>query len=106
MAIDFRRSLGRWWWWSWAAAAFIAVGLTPRVGVADPFPEPAELAPAVRFWSATFTQYGHRDVVIHDRVTLGLVYEVVSDVSGEDDPRVRAAVGRAVEGLLPAVPAT
>jgi membrane-bound lytic murein transglycosylase D len=74
--------------------------LTPRVGVADDaFPEPAALAPAVRFWSATFTQYGHRDVVIHDRLTLGLVYEVVRDVGGDDDPRVRAAVARAVERL-------
>jgi hypothetical protein len=65
--------------------------MTPRVGVAadGSFPEPEELAPAVRFWAATFTQYGQRDVVIHDREQLGLVYDVVRDVSSSDDPRVQ-----------------
>jgi membrane-bound lytic murein transglycosylase D len=72
--------------------------MTPRVGVAadGSFPEPEELAPAVRFWAATFTQYRQRDVVIHDRVQLGLVYDVVRDVSSSDDPRVQAAIAVAV----------
>jgi len=100
MAIHSRRSLGWWWRWCWAAVAFLVAVMTPRVGVAaEEFPEPSDLAPAVRFWSATFTQYGHRDVVVHDRVTLGLVYEVVRDVGSDDDPRVQAAVGRALERL-------
>lgn len=103
MASRPRRGPGRrWWWrWGWAPAALFVVGLTPRVGVAgDVFPEPLELAPAVRLWAATFTQYGHRDVVVHDRETLGLVYEVVRDVPpGDDDPRVRAAVARAVDRI-------
>jgi membrane-bound lytic murein transglycosylase D len=74
--------------------------MTPRVGVADDvFPEPAGLGPAVRFWAASFAQYGHRDVVVHDRVALGLVYEVVRDVGAGDDPRVQAAVARAVGRL-------
>jgi membrane-bound lytic murein transglycosylase D len=72
--------------------------MTPRVGVAADvsFPEPEELAPAVRFWAATFTQYGRRDVVIHDRVQLGLVYDVVRDVTSSDDPRVQAATAAAI----------
>jgi membrane-bound lytic murein transglycosylase D len=65
--------------------------MTPRVGVAsdEQFPEPDGLASAVRFWSATFTQYGSRDVVIHDRLQPGLVYEVVRDVGPDDDLRVQ-----------------
>jgi membrane-bound lytic murein transglycosylase D len=53
----------------------------------------------VRFWAATFTQYGRRDVVIHDRVQPGLVYDVVRDVASSDDPRVQAAIGVAVARL-------
>ena len=75
--------------------------MTPRVGVAseDRFPEPSALAPAVRFWAATFTQYGQRDVVIHDRVVPGLVYEVVRDVGSNDDTRVRAGIQAAVDRI-------
>ena len=76
MATPTRRGLGG-WWWSGGVAALLVLAMTPRVGVAadSSFPEPEELAPAVRFWAATFTQYGQRDVVIHDRVQLGLVYD-------------------------------
>jgi len=38
-------------------------------------------------------------VVIHDRVQLGLVYDVVRDVASSDDPRVQAAIGAAVARL-------
>ena len=101
MATHTRRGLGLWWWWSWACAAALSVSMTPRVGVAsdDQFPEPEALAPAVRFWAATFTQYGRRDVVIHDRVQPGLVYEVVRDVASDDDPRVQAGIQAAVDRL-------
>jgi membrane-bound lytic murein transglycosylase D len=71
----------------------------PGVGADSSFPEPAELAPAVRFWAATFTQYGHRDLVIHDRVQPGLVYDVVRDVVSPDDPRVQASIESAVARL-------
>ena len=96
MATPTRRGLGGWWWGG--VAAFLVLAMTPRVGVAadGSFPEPEELAPAVRFWAATFTQYGQRDVMIHDRVQLGLVYDVVRDVSSSDDPRVQAAIAVAV----------
>jgi membrane-bound lytic murein transglycosylase D len=75
--------------------------MTPRVGVAsdERFPEPEGLAPAVRFWSATFTQYGRRDVLIHDRVQPGLVYEVVRDVGPDDDARVQAGLQSAIARL-------
>ena len=98
MATRTRRGLGG-WWWSGGVAAFLVLMMTPRVGVtADgTFPEPEALAPATRFWAATFTQYGARDVVIHDRVELGLVYDVVRDVSSNDDPRVQTSIQAAVE---------
>jgi len=75
--------------------------MTPRVGLAadSPFPEPGEFAPAVRFWAATFTQYGSRDVVIHDRAQPGLVYDVVRDVGSSEDARVQASIRGAVERL-------
>ena len=100
MATPIRRGLG-WWWRSGGVAAIFVLAMTPRVGVtADgSFPEPEELAPAVRFWAATFTQYGQRDVVIHDRVQLGLVYDVVRNVESSDDPRVQAAIGAAAARL-------
>jgi membrane-bound lytic murein transglycosylase D len=96
MAISVRRGLGGWWRSGGVAAVFV-LAMTPRVGVAadSSFPEPQELAPAVRFWAATFTQYRQRDVVIHDRAQLGLVYDVVRDVSSSDDPRVQEAIAAA-----------
>ena len=101
MATRARRGLGGWWRSGGGVAAIFVLAMTPRVGVAadGSFPEPEELAPAVRFWAATFTQYGQRDVVIHDRVQLGLVYDVVRDVSSSDDPRVQAAIAVAVERI-------
>jgi membrane-bound lytic murein transglycosylase D len=72
--------------------------LTPRVGCASEgqFPEPDGLASAVRFWSATFTQYGSNDVLIHDRVEPGLVYQVVRDVGPDDAMRVQMGIEAAV----------
>lgn len=95
MATRSRRGRGRWLWWGGAVTlGSMLVSLTPRVGVAStgPFPEPVGLASTVRFWTATFTEYGQRDVVIHDRVQPGLVYEVVRDVGPDDDARVQMAV--------------
>ena len=102
MANDFRRGLGGWWWSGWAiGAALIVVSMTPGPGVAadSSFPEPEALSPAVRFWAATFTQYGRRDIVIHDRVQPGLVYDVVRDVASPDDPRVQASIQSALSRL-------
>ncbi len=100
MAIDSRRGLGG-RWWGWAGGAALLVMMTPCVGVANDsqFPEPESLAPAVRFWAATFTQYGCRDVIVHDRIEPGLVYDVVRDVASNDDPRVQASIQAAVERL-------
>jgi len=101
MAIDSRRGLGGWWWWGWASAAALLVMMTPCVGVANDtqFPEPESLAPAVRFWASTFTQYGCRDVIVHDRIEPGLVYDVIRDVGPGDDARVQAAIQAAVDRL-------
>jgi membrane-bound lytic murein transglycosylase D len=74
------------------------IAMTPRVGEADGrFPEPEALAPAVRLWAATFTDYGRRDVVIHDRVVPGLVYEVVRDVADPGDARLEAGIRAALD---------
>ena len=69
----------------------------------------------MRFWAATFTQYGQRDVVIHDRVQLGPRLRRVRDVASSDDPRVQAgdrrrrssgSSGRRRRGPLALLPAT
>jgi len=108
MAIDSRRGLGGWWWWGWAGAAALLVMMTPCVGVANDtqFPEPESLAPAVRFWAATFAQYGCRDVIVHDRLEPGLVYDVVRDVGPNDDARVQASIQAALERVERASHAT
>ncbi len=99
MAARARHGLGGWWWWSGAVTVLTSVvALTPRVGAAaDPFPAPDALAPVVRFWTATFTQYGQRDVVIHDREQPGLVYGVVRDVGPDDQGRVQDGIAAALE---------
>jgi membrane-bound lytic murein transglycosylase D len=99
MARRFRRGLG--WWLGGGLLAIVCIALTPRVGHASDaiFPTPDGLEPAVRFWLDTFTRWDHDDVVIHDRVEPGMVYDVVHGVADDDDPRVRARVSAVVEWL-------
>src|SRR5690349_20232551 len=100
MAFRSRRGLGGWRWWGGAVTMVgLLVSLTPRVGYTSvgQFPEPDGLASAVRFWIATFTEYGRRDVVIHDRLEPGRVYEVVRDVGADDDVRVQIGLEAAVD---------
>jgi membrane-bound lytic murein transglycosylase D len=99
MARRFRRGLG--WWLGGGLVTVVCIALTPRVGGATDslFPTPEGLEPAVRFWVDTFTRYEHDDVVIHDRVEPGLVFDVVHRVSSDDDPRVRERVDAVVEWL-------
>jgi len=102
MARKRRHGLGDGWWGGWAvvAASFLAV-IAPCTCAADDtaFPVPAGLTAAVRFWVETFTQYGYRDVIIHDRIEPGVVYDVVRDVDPGDDARVRERVQAVVDRL-------
>src|SRR5262245_7987616 len=104
MARGSRQGLGGGWWGGWAVAVgVVAVRLvTRRCGVAGDteFPVPGGLAPAVRFWTDVFTKHGRRDVIIHDRIAPGVVYGVVTDVDGDDDPRVAAAVQAVLDRLV------
>ncbi len=46
--------------------------------VAELFPTPEVLKPNVAFWKDVYARYSERDVIIHDAVNLGIVYEVVN----------------------------
>ncbi len=73
-------------------ALALALDATAPALATEDFPVPPEIAPAVRFWVEVFTRWSRNDVVIHDRVEPGRVYEVVQDVPwGREDvlaPRV------------------
>jgi membrane-bound lytic murein transglycosylase D len=46
------------------------------------FPVPPALAPAVAFWTDVFARYSGDQVVLHDRLEPGLVYEVIRPGDG------------------------
>jgi membrane-bound lytic murein transglycosylase D len=75
---------------------------------AEEFPLPPELAPAVRFWIDVFTRYTLSDVVIHDGLEPGVVYQVVQGGEQPDEiaRRVRATADRLVLGRLLDSPAS
>ena len=98
----FLRGPRGWWLGGWVVSAVcIVTVLTPRVGIADDalFPTPRGLELAVRFWVDTFTRYDRHDVVIHDRVEPGMVFDVVHHVTDDDDRRVRRRIDTVVEWL-------
>ena len=69
------------------------VTMTPRAGVAgdDPFPEPSELSPAVRFWAAISPQYGQRDYRHpRSRGAGSRLRRRAATSTRDDDPRVQA----------------
>lgn len=49
--------------------------------ISDRFPSEG-FEPQVKFWRAVFTQYGEKDVVLHDKNDLRLIYEVVRFTQG------------------------
>lgn len=42
------------------------------------FPKPVALTPNVAFWKQVYTEHGVGDFVLHDRDSLGVIYDVVS----------------------------
>jgi membrane-bound lytic murein transglycosylase D len=101
MASRVRHGLGGWWRGGGATGAvLLAALLVPRAGAAsEVFPVPAGVSPAVRFWIDAFSRYGNQDVLIHDRVEPGVVYEVVHDVPPGDDAPIRARVREVADRL-------
>jgi membrane-bound lytic murein transglycosylase D len=77
------------------AALFLAPAVGGRAAETEPFPQPVELRPAVRFWVDMFSRYGSEDYVIHDRLEPGRVYEVVH----LDDPTDLARVEQRVRAI-------
>jgi membrane-bound lytic murein transglycosylase D len=78
-----------------ALAVWLVSVSATHVAAADEFPVPPPLAAAVQFWIDVFTRYSLDDVVVHDRVEPGLVYQVVRGADGKGD----ADVERRVQGV-------
>lgn len=55
-------------------------------GKRNPFEPTPELRPMVEFWKKIYTQYTTRQVVIHDKDDLSIIYEVVDLDSGGKKP--------------------
>ena len=55
------------------------------------FPRPAELEPAVQFWTRVYTEIDTHSGFIHDDLRLDIVYETVR-VSDDLSPRERKPV--------------
>lgn len=62
-----------------AALACAFLFLAPGRASARPedFPKPARLRPAIEFWKRVFATWSRHQVVVHDTLYLGKVYEVV-----------------------------
>jgi membrane-bound lytic murein transglycosylase D len=66
-----------------AILLFVLVTVVPAAGAAgsdELFPRPANLEANIAFWKMVFTQWGERDLVIHDAENLQIVYEVIPTV--------------------------
>jgi membrane-bound lytic murein transglycosylase D len=65
--------------------------------MAGPLDFPSDgLESRVEFWKKVYTQYGEREVIIHDRIHVNLIYDVAAD----DDVRSRVAtVQRALKEI-------
>jgi membrane-bound lytic murein transglycosylase D len=56
------------------------------------FPRPASIEPSIKFWVDTFSSYGQRDFVIHDRDHVWRIYQVMH-IPGEGLPAREEADG-------------
>jgi membrane-bound lytic murein transglycosylase D len=57
--------------------AFVMTGLGAAHAQEDPFPRPAALEPAVRFWTRVYTEVDTRSGFIHDSLRMDIVYQTV-----------------------------
>jgi membrane-bound lytic murein transglycosylase D len=65
-----------------ALAVVLAYAGRARAATGGEFPVPSSLAPAVRFWVDVFTRWDAGQVVLHDRLRPGLVYQVIDAPPG------------------------
>jgi len=63
----------------------------------QPFPRPAELEPAVRFWTRVYTEITTREGFIHDDLRLDLVYQTVEAPDDVSPRERRRRIERATE---------
>ncbi len=97
------RSTG-WWWGGGArgkvvravlAAGLVVVCASRAAAAVMDFPTPRALVPAVQFWVEVFTRYTTADVIIHDRIEPGVVYQVARVGEGADvESHVHAVADR------------
>ena len=66
-----------------AILALVLLAAAPAAPAAtreESFPRPANLEANIAFWRMVFTQWGERDVAIHDAENLEIIYEVIPTV--------------------------
>ncbi len=59
------------------ACACLVGGASRASARPEDFPKPAKLRPAIEFWKRVFASWSKHQVVVHDTLYLGKVYEVV-----------------------------
>ena len=59
------------------AILLVSAAAAPASTADEPFPRPANLESNITFWKMVFTQWGERDLAIHDGERLDIVYEVM-----------------------------
>ncbi len=76
-------------------AASVSVGgaSAQDAGASANFPKPAELVPAVEFWTRVYTEVGTDEGFIHDSENLAVVYETV-EITTSSRQRRRIVQGR------------
>jgi membrane-bound lytic murein transglycosylase D len=81
------------------AAVTIAAAFASVAARADDtlFPRPAELEPAVRFWTRVYTEIDTRSGFIHDSLHLGIVYQTVKISDGMSPRERRRRVERSLQ---------
>src|SRR5437867_2372944 len=77
---------------AFAAPAFAATAEFPNQG----------LESRIEFWKKVYTQYGKDDTIIHDRIRVNLIYDVVD--KDAKDARI-AAIQRALDEMRTKLPA-
>jgi membrane-bound lytic murein transglycosylase D len=79
------------------ALALVAAHAQDATTVDEPFPRPAELEPAVQFWTRVYTEITTREGFIHDDLRLDVVYQTVKIGDDLGSRERRRRVERAVD---------
>jgi LysM repeat protein len=84
------------------ALLMLCFTIAPVRAADEPFPQPAELQPDIRFWVRVYTEISTNDGFIHDQRNLAVVYDTVHFTAGQP-PRDRQYLVDAVRERYQAI---